>query len=233
MRYDLLGGLRLALSKGDSLQQAMQSFYNAGYTKEEIEDAARVLNTHPPQPYAPSPLQMQQPSKGFSRAPINRPLAMQQKPRMATQKKIVRRFIKPQPFVQNPNTTYRPMNIQRQFTAQKNIVQPKQILPQKQVVQQVQPPQQKPAQTFIPQGQLQSISEAVQQSIPDPGYVAQPPKQPQYPKQPVSQYGEYKRPGIDMVTVILVLILIVLLGVLGAVFFFKTQLVEFLNNFLE
>lgn len=36
-------GLKLAISKGESLEKAMQSFYNAGYKKEEIEEAARSL----------------------------------------------------------------------------------------------------------------------------------------------------------------------------------------------
>jgi len=40
---EILGGLRLATSKGDSLRKAMTTFYNAGYIKEEIEEAAREL----------------------------------------------------------------------------------------------------------------------------------------------------------------------------------------------
>jgi hypothetical protein len=46
-------GLKLAVSKGETLQQAMQSFYNAGYKKENIESAARLLTpnvTYPTQP---------------------------------------------------------------------------------------------------------------------------------------------------------------------------------------
>lgn len=39
----IFGGLKLALSKGESLKQAMMSFYNAGYKKEDIEDSARAL----------------------------------------------------------------------------------------------------------------------------------------------------------------------------------------------
>lgn len=39
----ILEGLRVALITGDSLKQAMISFYNAGYKKEEIEQAAREL----------------------------------------------------------------------------------------------------------------------------------------------------------------------------------------------
>ena len=40
---EILEGLKLATARGESLQQAMQSFYNAGYKKEDIENAARVL----------------------------------------------------------------------------------------------------------------------------------------------------------------------------------------------
>jgi len=43
IKEDILGGLKLAISKGDSLKQAMQSFYNAGYKKEDIENAARTM----------------------------------------------------------------------------------------------------------------------------------------------------------------------------------------------
>ena len=43
MKEDILEGLKSAVSKGESLRQAMQSFYNAGYKKGEIEEAARDL----------------------------------------------------------------------------------------------------------------------------------------------------------------------------------------------
>jgi hypothetical protein len=43
VREDILGGLKSAVQKGESLKQAMITFYNAGYSKEEIEEAARVL----------------------------------------------------------------------------------------------------------------------------------------------------------------------------------------------
>ncbi len=39
----ILEGIKSALSKGESLASVMQSFYNAGYTKEEIEEAARMM----------------------------------------------------------------------------------------------------------------------------------------------------------------------------------------------
>ncbi|MCL5730107.1 MAG: hypothetical protein M1165_00890 [Candidatus Pacearchaeota archaeon] len=40
---DILGGLKSALSRGYSLEKAMLSFFNAGYKREEIEEAAKTL----------------------------------------------------------------------------------------------------------------------------------------------------------------------------------------------
>ncbi len=44
MKSNLVYGLKHAVEKGESLQQAMVSFLNAGYSREEIEEAARVVN---------------------------------------------------------------------------------------------------------------------------------------------------------------------------------------------
>ncbi len=43
VKQEIVEGLRLATSKGESLQEAMMSFFNAGYSKEDIENAAKVL----------------------------------------------------------------------------------------------------------------------------------------------------------------------------------------------
>jgi len=45
VNQEIFGGLKLALLKGESLKQAMISFYNAGYSKQEIEEAARNLSS--------------------------------------------------------------------------------------------------------------------------------------------------------------------------------------------
>ncbi|MEK6882326.1 MAG: hypothetical protein AABY22_22090 [Nanoarchaeota archaeon] len=42
-KEDIIGGLRNAISQGATLKEAMQSFYNAGYEKEDIIEAAREL----------------------------------------------------------------------------------------------------------------------------------------------------------------------------------------------
>ena len=50
VNQEIVEGLRLALSRGYTLERAMMSFYNAGYKKEDIEEAARELYRHPSQP---------------------------------------------------------------------------------------------------------------------------------------------------------------------------------------
>lgn len=44
-REELVQGIRQALTKGESLRDAMMSFLNAGYLKEDIEDAARIVQS--------------------------------------------------------------------------------------------------------------------------------------------------------------------------------------------
>ncbi len=39
----ILGGLKIAVSHKSSLKDAMQSFYNAGYDKAEVEEAAKII----------------------------------------------------------------------------------------------------------------------------------------------------------------------------------------------
>jgi len=40
---DILGGIRIATERGETLKDAMITFLNAGYTKKDIEDSARVF----------------------------------------------------------------------------------------------------------------------------------------------------------------------------------------------
>lgn len=46
VKEDIIRGLEGAMSRGESLEKAMYSFYNAGYRKEDVEEAARALSLH-------------------------------------------------------------------------------------------------------------------------------------------------------------------------------------------
>ncbi len=39
-KEELVEGIRQAVSKGEAIEKAMMSFYNSGYTKQDIEEAA-------------------------------------------------------------------------------------------------------------------------------------------------------------------------------------------------
>lgn len=44
MAESLVDGLKNAMERGETLQKAMTTFYNAGYTREEVESSARLVN---------------------------------------------------------------------------------------------------------------------------------------------------------------------------------------------
>ena len=73
MNQDIFEGLKVAIGKGESLEEAMQTFYNSGYDKTQIEEAARALqkNIHQEQIKGKTPDiipkgQKQQPQKFVS-----------------------------------------------------------------------------------------------------------------------------------------------------------------------
>jgi len=84
VKEEIIEGLRIAVSKGESLEKAMTSFYNAGYKKEEIEQAAAA---------------MVQPSSFVQTA--------QQQPQQFQQKNILPQQVsgQPRPLIQQPPAT--------------------------------------------------------------------------------------------------------------------------------
>lgn len=73
-KREIVEGLRAAVGKGEPLRRAMMSFFNAGYGKKDVEEAAREMQKPQPiflpaaqpeapgQPVQPKPLpQVQQP----------------------------------------------------------------------------------------------------------------------------------------------------------------------------
>lgn len=72
---DILQGLKSALARGESLKQAMISFYNSGYTKDEIEEAARALKVGQAEQPPPQPAQPQAEKSKTEKATIKEPTA--------------------------------------------------------------------------------------------------------------------------------------------------------------
>ena len=59
VKEDILRGLEGAMSKGETLETAMYSFYNAGYNKQDVEEAARALSIHLSQKESMIPVKQQ------------------------------------------------------------------------------------------------------------------------------------------------------------------------------
>ncbi len=64
VKEEIVEGLKMAISKGEPLEKAMASFYNAGYKKEDIEEAAAATSQFS------SPLQPQFQQPKFPMSPI-------------------------------------------------------------------------------------------------------------------------------------------------------------------
>ena len=76
VREDILAGLRNAVERGYSLQQAVYSFVSAGYNQQEVQEAAQFVHASSviaqgsikplPQSTMPNvPIRAVQPSRGF------------------------------------------------------------------------------------------------------------------------------------------------------------------------
>jgi len=156
---EIFAGLKVALFRGETLQQAMMASYNAGYKKEEIEEAARALQMQQFQQIQPHPTAQPQ--------QITQPIQQPVKPRQIEPKEQPRKLFK------------KSVKIPKIRKFRKTIVKQK------------------------------------------PERVAQ----------KVSSYQKpAKKPERILMTFVLIFILLVLLGVLAAVFFFKTDLIDFFNS---
>lgn len=107
---DILGGLKSALTRGYTLEEAMLSFFNAGYKRDEIQEAAKALQSlisiEPPIEIQPKPIwepskNKQVPIPPFkpelkTRVPVNQvqiqqPIVSKPVPKPVEQKPVVKK----------------------------------------------------------------------------------------------------------------------------------------------
>ena len=178
---DILEGLKLAMARGDSLQKAMMSFYNAGYKKEDIEEAARAL-------------QMRQTNQFNHTAQHTQHSAKQQKKSLLSGLNPLKRAVNGMPLDRNP--PLKQAGGIKKPLSQINTLKPRGVQPANN------------SKSFKP---LKHV----------------------IPPQNVSSYGENTiKPQRDIIAIALALILLTLLGVLVGVFFYKEEIMGFVNKFL-
>jgi hypothetical protein len=251
---EIIGGLISALSRGEPLQQAMMTFYNAGYKKEDIEEAAKTVymqvgaetsktgyiqNTikkiastvglvkKNPQPQNP-PIKSSLFSSNKS-APENATIPEVQKTKEESEiPKAPLENAQQNPFqenkYQNQNQNKNANQNNQNKSSQKNSYYGGNNSNNYQNVDQVASKIER-AIKDLKQISIPSKIEIINRTMDS--------KQPPLVVQRVSNYSgdaAPPKPVSKAVTFILVFLLILLLGVLAAVFFFKADLIKLFNN---
>ncbi len=203
VREDILGGLRTALARRQTLRQAMMSFYNAGYIKQEIEEAAKAFQAERNQP-----IQAQFTQTSNQTAPIFKKSTSDEKDPNEKPKEVLSQTAKPVQLTQS----VRPQTIQKvsAYGAPTQPVRPVPTTPQQ------------PVQQITKQKTIQKVSAY--------GAPTQPVRPvPTTPQQPVQQLPATVKPKGKAIIFILLALLILLIGGLIAVFFFKKEILLFLG----
>ncbi len=161
MRADIYGGLKNAVDHGYTLDQAVASFINSGYSAEEVNEAARTLNAGATYNLRPSSNPQSIPQT--PQIPLNtqrQPIPQNKTSLFSTQRQPV--LVRPVsgPVQQATNMFPKPQNQQTDFTQRLSQLrqQPAQITPQM--------PQQNFQQSFSPQPQTQPTQQQPYQAAP-------------------------------------------------------------------
>jgi len=235
---EIVGGLISALSRGEPLQKAMMTFYNAGYGKQEIEEAARLVYSQVGADtartgYISEALKSIASKVGLVKkntltkvpvTPIVQPINPIQKP----VPEVTRKFVQ-KPAQIPPTQIQKP--IQEKKLEKENVDKNKDKSPQKVSIY----------------GDGKSYSDAnqithdIERAIKDLSQIKFPSKieiinrnmdeKSSIVVQKISNYSDDSpKSGGKIITYLLVFILILLLGVLAVVFFFKDDLVKIFNS---
>ncbi|MEK6833820.1 MAG: hypothetical protein AABY32_07290 [Nanoarchaeota archaeon] len=209
---EIVGGLISALSRGEPLQKAMMTFYNAGYKKEEIEESARAVY---------SQVGAQTAKTGYIQNTIKTIAS-----KVGLVKKDSQRISSNQEIIQKPS--------QEKMFDTKTLTKDKEKSPQKISAY----GEDNYRGTYQ---NAEQITSKIERAIRDLKQINFPSKievinknitsNPPTIVQKVSDYREGPPKQINkVITYLLVFLLILLLGVLAAVFFFKDELIKMFNN---
>jgi hypothetical protein len=208
----LLGGLESALARGQSLQKSMISFYNAGYKKEDIENAARKFQEIHQRRFAELGVEPG-PQKKSVKTPVS---DYSSKTPQESQKPI------------QPKTKIFKSEIINEEEKQK-LGNSKENKPEKreQFVSKYGEDSYRQAEDL-----KNAIIDAISSIKKVPVYAGNSNQnKPVVIQQRVSEYGPGPTtPLSKAITFLLIFLLLLLLGLLGAVFFFKEELIELFNN---
>ncbi len=236
-KEDITGGLLLAVQKGESLEQAMLTFFNAGYKREDIEGAAADVQILPEFPQQSQQAQ-QRPRVSLKPSPQLKklPQTSQVKPVKGLKPALAKKIL----------PTSKPINEARSLSEptpklNEETIQPPKPHEQEQLIKEFQQPQVDSSQP-IPQAPVESFQQPISY-LPEPTevqtqeHIQQQPQQfnfqpPQNRNALASNYSANKQNPKSVMIWILSALLVSLVLFLGGVFFFRDSLIGFFNNLL-
>lgn len=236
---EIVGGLMSALSRGESLQAAMMTFFNAGYDKKEIEDAAKIVYTHSEGIDTSSSLQNPIKAIAAKAGLIKKPIPAKPAVKLAPPTPPSPPMIEVQEQVskeKEETPEEEPSSEEEKFVFEEE----KKIGREDRAIQKGLVKKEKEYGKVVYHG-ANEIASKLERAIRDLKQINIPSKIEIVNKggnlnqsgvvQRVSGYGEKPlKPVSKAVTYLLILILIALLGILAAVFFFKDDLINIFNN---
>ena len=201
---DILGGIKAAIERGENLKEAMVTFYNSGYSKKEIENAARdyVMEKKGKEAQMKKPIV----SSTISKDKIKESKASKLKSKLFSSKK---------------DRKQKEIMEKASLTSQIPTLTDKEAKPSSEI--------KKPFQSDEKDSKVGEVSlgKNLLRKI-----VSRPASGSKGTKQIASKYSGLtkKKTFFEPVTIVLVLLLVLLIIILGAVFLFKEQLVGFFNG---
>jgi len=204
---EIVGGLMSALSRGEPLQKAMMTFYNSGYKKEEIEDAAKFVHSQIGAQAGSGAGSLQDAFKSIaSKVGLVKKNPIKALPKQNADENSSQENIFDNKF--NVNKENFPQKVSNYGNANQNAEQIAKKIDR--------------AIRDLKQINLPSKIEIVTKNADSKGSTN---------VQKVSDYQESPPKQVSkVITYILVFLLIFLLGILATVFFFKDELIKIFNN---
>jgi hypothetical protein len=200
---EIVGGIKNALERGDSLRDAMMSFFNAGYDRKEIEEAAATLLHYPTakaETKAPIPeIKKVEPKIEHKIEPIPVPKVIQKVSSYGEEK---------------PKEIIKPKKKGFLFFKSKSKEQKEMPKPIPKVIIHEEP-------KFIPKELPRTIINAMPQTTP---------KKIEKPVQRKVSSSSEMTPQEKAIIAILVGLLIFLVGLLITIFLFRQQLIDFISS---
>ncbi len=221
VKEEILTGIKQAMSQGESLQEAMQSFYNAGYEKRDIMEAARGYQLREFEKKTQSEYNSQlQSKKNITQTKYptySKKQFIPGKSKLHTLKKSIKNKIIPSSNVSNYSDKFQKQPIIKPLNKPMNNSSNEFL--------------NKPSIKPLVKSSTNSLNNSSNQVSVKQNEFYSPPKASLENKQKVSDYSQKPTsPNKIFIIIILIFLLLLLVGVLVGILFFKETILSFIKG---